>query len=86
MSYGHGTPSRLTADGRLYRRYDPSAGHLLRSLPGAEWNPGGKYWSVSLDHGDRRRVLEVADLLGIEEVAPELVLPLSPAALRAQTA
>jgi SNF2 family DNA or RNA helicase len=78
------TSSSLTASCRLYREYDPDAVPVLRSLPGARWDAGGRYWAVSHDEGDRRRVLEVADQLGVS-VDPALRLPLSPAAERARS-
>jgi hypothetical protein len=43
---------------------------LVRSLPGARWNPTAKAWTVSTAAEDRARVLEVADRLKLE-VAPE---------------
>ena len=76
-------PARLTADGKLYRRYDPQAKPILASLPGARWDGG--CWRVSLDEGHRHRVLKVADELGVT-VAPALRLPPSPAAVRARDA
>jgi SWI/SNF-related matrix-associated actin-dependent regulator 1 of chromatin subfamily A len=57
----------------------------LRSLPGARWDQQERCWTVSLLEGDRHRVLEVADRLGLE-VDSVLRLPLSPAAERARSA
>ena len=78
-------PYSLTAEGKLFHRSDPKALVLLGSLPGSMWNSGDNYWSVSLDPGDRRRLLEVAHQLGVN-VDPSLRLPLSPAAIRAREA
>jgi SWI/SNF-related matrix-associated actin-dependent regulator 1 of chromatin subfamily A len=75
--------STLTASGKLYRKYDRDAVPVLKSLPGAEWC--GSYWQVSTDEGDRHRILEAAQELGIE-VDPSLQLPLSPAAIKARDA
>jgi len=75
----------LTAEGKLYHKGGSIALPLLRSLPGARWDVGGQYWKVSLNEGDRHRLLEVADQLGVE-VDPSLRLPLSPTAIRAEDA
>lgn len=73
-------PRTLTADGRVLMPYDPNAIGLLRAMPGARWNPDGKFWSVSLKPSDRARVLELAAKLTLD-VAPELqvALPVDPA-------
>jgi SWI/SNF-related matrix-associated actin-dependent regulator 1 of chromatin subfamily A len=83
MSSRRALPARLTEDGRLYRPFDLAAKPILASLPGARWEGG--YWKVSLDEGDRHRVLEVADQLGVT-VASALRLPLNVAGERARTA
>lgn len=65
------TPKRkLHADGRVEMPYDPQALPLLRSMPGARWNPEGKHWTVSVAVKDRDRVLELAERIGLE-IAPE---------------
>jgi SWI/SNF-related matrix-associated actin-dependent regulator 1 of chromatin subfamily A len=51
--------------------YEPANIPLVKSLPGARFNPADKSWSVSLKPADRRRILEVADKIGLE-VAPSL--------------
>lgn len=71
----------LTADGKIITPYEPQNVPIIKSLPGAFFHGKGcrkcgtdhnpPYWSVSLAEGDRHRVLEVADRLGLE-VAPEL--------------
>lgn len=61
----------LTADGKIITPYEPQNLDLLRSIPGARWSKPDQWWSVSLDMADRRRVLEVADRIGLE-VAPSL--------------
>lgn len=61
---------KLHADGRVEMPYDPQALPLLRSMPGARWNPEGKFWSVSTEIKDRDRVVELAERIGLE-IAPE---------------
>jgi len=55
----------LTEEGELYYPYDPDALPLLRSLPGGRWNGDKKCRTVSLDAGDRMRLLEICDKLGV---------------------
>lgn len=62
---------KMNADGTVITPYEPQNLPLLRSLPGARWNPDVKGWTFSLAMGDRERVLEIADRLGLE-VASEL--------------
>lgn len=62
---------RLTEDGIIEMPFDREALPLLRSMPGARWNPDKKMWSVSIEPGDLPRVLEVADQLKLE--VPELL-------------
>ena len=50
----------------IFVQYDPSVVALIKSLPKAKWNPDKKCWSVSKKESDRKRILEVADALGIE--------------------
>jgi hypothetical protein len=56
----------LTAAGTLFTPYEPQNLDLIRSLPGAIWDKEQQCWTVSIDPGDRRRILEVADQLGLE--------------------
>lgn len=56
----------LTIDGKVYTPYNIQELPLLRSLPGKGWQPEGKYWAASLAEQDRRRVLEIADLLKLK--------------------
>ena len=76
----------LTADGKVIMPYEPANIPLVKSLPGARFNPADKSWQVSLAPADRRRVLEVADKIGLE-VAPNLrVVELSEEAESAKAA
>ena len=61
----------LTSDGKIIMPYEPANLPLVKSLPGARFNPEDKSWTVSTKPADRRRVLEVADKIGLE-VAPSL--------------
>jgi SWI/SNF-related matrix-associated actin-dependent regulator 1 of chromatin subfamily A len=61
----------LTAAGQVFSPYEPDNLDLYRAMPGAKWNRDGKCWNVSLQPGDRHRLLELADRLDLE-VAPEL--------------
>jgi len=63
----------LTADGRVIMPYEAAAIPLLRSFPGAKFDRDAspKCWRVSLDPGDRDRVLELAEKLQLK-IAPEL--------------
>jgi len=63
----------LTADGRVLMPYEKAALPLLRAMPGARFDRDAspKCWRVSLDPGDRDRLLELADELKLA-VAPEL--------------
>jgi len=47
----------------IVMEFDRDALPLLRSLPGARWNPELKQWTCSADAKHRARVLEVADKL-----------------------
>ncbi|RJQ25039.1 DEAD/DEAH box helicase [Candidatus Parcubacteria bacterium] len=62
---------KLTADGKVFTPYDPNILPLLRSFPGARWNPGERCWDVSTSQSDRFRVLQIAEKLQLE-IAPEL--------------
>lgn len=58
-------------DGTVEMPYEPQNLDLVRALPGASFNRETKRWHFSLAAGDRTRVLEIADKLGLV-VAPEL--------------
>ena len=64
-------PRLLTSDGKVIMPFEPANLPLVKSLPGARWNPTEKVWTVSLNPADRKRILEVADRIGLE-VAPSL--------------
>jgi len=53
----------LTAHGHVRMPYDAALLPLLRSMPGARWNPELMAWTVSLEPADRPRVLELAERL-----------------------
>lgn len=57
---------KMTKDGFVTTPYEPQNLPLLRSIPGGRWNPDRKGWTFSLAMGDRQRVLEIADKLGLE--------------------
>lgn len=61
----------LMADGTLKMPYEPENLDIVRAMPKARWNPTNKTWSVSLEMGDRLRVLELADRIGLQ-VDPSL--------------
>jgi SWI/SNF-related matrix-associated actin-dependent regulator 1 of chromatin subfamily A len=65
-------PTRcLTADGRVIAPYEPNSLDTIRAMPGARWDKDERCWHVSTDLGDRERLLELADRLGLA-VAPAL--------------
>lgn len=57
---------RLDKNGCIYMPFDRSALDLLRSIPGAWFDRQNVCWRVSLKEGDRSRLLEIADVLGLE--------------------
>jgi SWI/SNF-related matrix-associated actin-dependent regulator 1 of chromatin subfamily A len=57
--------NRLTESGEIIMGYDPNAIPLLRSMPGARWNPDKKRWTVSIKPSDLGRVIEVCEKLKI---------------------
>jgi SWI/SNF-related matrix-associated actin-dependent regulator 1 of chromatin subfamily A len=61
----------LTGDGCIIAPYEADNLDLYRSMPGARWDRDSRCWRVSLDIGDRARLLELADRLKLD-VAPEL--------------
>lgn len=60
------TAKKLSIDGLVTMAYDSSAIPLLRAMPGAKWQPEIKAWKVSIETKDLKRVLEIADQLGLE--------------------
>jgi hypothetical protein len=71
---------KITEDGKVYMSYDREAIPLLRSFPGARFNPDNLpkdqvYWQVSMKPADLPRVLEIADQLqlAVPESLRELV-------------
>jgi SWI/SNF-related matrix-associated actin-dependent regulator 1 of chromatin subfamily A len=61
----------LTAQGEVITPFERDNLDLYRAMPGARWDGDAKYWRVSLEPGDRARLLEIADRLQLD-VAPEL--------------
>lgn len=61
----------LTADCKIITPYEPENLPLIKSLPNARWDGVNRWWSVSDLMADRRRILEVANKLGLE-IAPTL--------------
>lgn len=57
---------KLCEDGRVIMPFDRQALPLLRSMPGARWNPEAKAWFVSMQDEHLPRVLEVAGQLKLE--------------------
>jgi SWI/SNF-related matrix-associated actin-dependent regulator of chromatin subfamily A-like protein 1 len=57
---------KLTEDGKVIMGYDKNAITLLRSMPGARWNPDEKHWTVSVKTEDLDRVIEIADQLKLD--------------------
>jgi SWI/SNF-related matrix-associated actin-dependent regulator 1 of chromatin subfamily A len=67
-----GTSQRiLNAEGKIITPYEPQNLDLIKSIPGARWDATNRWWSVSLDMANRRRLLEVADSIGLQ-VEPSL--------------
>jgi hypothetical protein len=56
-------PKTLSENGVISMPYDRQAITMLRSLPGAKWDPNNKNWVCSVKTGDLPRVLEIADIL-----------------------
>lgn len=68
---------KITADGKIYMPYDSAAVPLIRSLPGAKFNPDNLpkdqvYWQVSIKPADLQRVIEVSSQLKLD-IANELI-------------
>jgi intein/homing endonuclease len=62
---------QLSEDGVITMPYDRDAVPLIKSLPGAKWNPETKQWRVSIEPKDLSRVLEVCDQIRLE--VPDLL-------------
>jgi len=62
----------LTANCKIIVPYEPENLPLIKSLPGARWDGVNRFWSVSELMADRRRILEVAEKIGLE-VDPSLL-------------
>lgn len=61
-----GPPRReITESGLVYMPFDREALPLLRSMPGARWQPAENAWRVSTDPQSLPRVVELADRLGL---------------------
>lgn len=56
----------LDDSGLITMPYDAAAIPLLRSMPGAKWQPESKQWKVSILPKDLPRVLEVAEQLELD--------------------
>ena len=59
----------LHADGTLDFPYDPAALPIIKSAPGARWDPDRKKWTLSVSLRDLPRTLEVARRIGAEVAA-----------------
>lgn len=57
---------KLTEDGRVIFPFDRELIPLVKSLPGARWNPDNKVWTCSTDPKDLARVIEIAEQLQLE--------------------
>lgn len=57
---------KISENGIISMPYDRDAVPLIKSLPGAKWNPESKQWSVSILPKDLPRVLEVVDQLKLD--------------------
>jgi len=62
----------IESNGTVHMPYDKAALPILRSMPGARWNPDMKKWTVSVEVGDLQRVIELAKRIDME-VSEELV-------------
>lgn len=62
----------LTEDGYVLMPFDREALPLLRSMPGARWDPDKKCWKVSIEPKDLPRVIEVAKQLQLD--IPDLLI------------
>lgn len=60
------TKKTLSESGEISMPYDANAIPLLKSLPGARWNPEKKIWTCSTKIGDLARVIEIADKIGLD--------------------
>lgn len=55
----------LSTNGELKTQFNPATIDLIRSIPGARWNPEKKIWKISIKMSDRARVLEILDRIGV---------------------
>lgn len=69
----------ISATGKVKMPYDANLLPLLKSSPGARWNPNEKCWTVSVSDADLPRTLEIAERLGLD-IAPELTARNKPTA------
>ena len=60
------TERKITTDGYVIMPYDPNAITLLRSLPGAKWEPNSKRWAFSTKIENLPRVIEIAQQLNLD--------------------
>ena len=51
----------ITADGKVFFPYDANVVKLVKSLPGARWNPTDRHWTIDMDPAFAKRILEVAE-------------------------
>ena len=65
------TERTLDANGIIRMPYEPENLDIIRAMPKARFDYKNKTWSVSLEQGDRARVLELADRIGLQ-VDPSL--------------
>jgi SWI/SNF-related matrix-associated actin-dependent regulator 1 of chromatin subfamily A len=56
----------LNAQGQIIMPYEAENIDLIKSLPGARWNPNNRHWTVSLNMSDRSRILDIADRIGLD--------------------
>lgn len=66
MNQNRDNVRKLTEDGKVLMGYDKEALVLLRSMPGARWNPDEKHWTVSVKTEDLDRVIEIADKIKLD--------------------
>lgn len=57
---------KITEIGEIIMGFDRDAVPLIKSLPGARWNPDNKLWTVSVIPRDLPRVIEVCDQLKLD--------------------
>lgn len=62
---------KITAEGKILMPFERESLDLIRSFPGARFDRENKFWQVSLESGDRPRLLELAERLQLE-IDPQL--------------